>query len=59
MDDIKHVVVVSIKNNVVTMEKTQKQLAELKTLLADYETTIIKQQKQLESFKLVSTSTSS
>ena len=40
-------------------QRLQKQLAELKTLLADYETTIIKQQKQLESFKLVSTSTSS
>ena len=29
MDDVKHTVVVSIKNTVVTMEKTQKQLAEL------------------------------
>lgn len=29
MDDIKHVVVVAIKNTVVTMEKTQKQLSDL------------------------------
>ena len=29
MDNIKHTVVVSINNMVVTMEKTQKQLAEL------------------------------
>ena len=29
MDDVKHTVVVSIKNTVVTMENTQKQLAEL------------------------------
>ena len=29
MDDVKHTVVVSINNVIVTMEKTQKQLAEL------------------------------